>query len=201
MAATTRQLKTTSRRARILQENLTAYAFISSGDGADLPLRHFSRSVSPSSSVCTSGVVSPVNMKVLPTSFARSMVWPTCCFSGWRWERSSIAVLRLRQLWISRERGKALSYLIPGLVNAGAVFLFINWATILLPIILDIPQRVRGQERVPGLFVGELLSASFQIPEAAEAGNLFLFGLIAAVVLTAVWCAWSQKAMNGIAFC
>jgi ABC-type sugar transport system permease subunit len=98
----------------------------------------------------------------------------------------AFALLQLRRLWLSGERGKGLTYLIPGVVNAGAILLFINWAAILLPIILDIPNRIRGQERVQGLFLGEL-SASFQVPEALAAGNLFLIGLIAAVIVSAFW--------------
>ena len=38
----------------------------------------------------------------------------------------------------------------------GAILTFVNWTAILLPIILNIPQKIRGQERVPGLFVNEL---------------------------------------------
>lgn len=185
MAATTRQSKVTSRRARILQENLTAYAFI-------LPamVLIFLFGIFP---VAFAFFVSLHRWRRLPgeyeglINFVRALDGFAYVLFFWLALGALVfALLRLRQLWISRERGKALTYVLPGLVNAGAIFLFVNWVTILLPIILDIPQRVRGQERVQGLFVSELF-ASFRIPAAAEAGNLFLFGLIAAIILTTLW--------------
>ncbi|MBK8022485.1 MAG: hypothetical protein IPK19_13920 [Chloroflexi bacterium] len=74
----------------------------------------------------------------------------------------------------------------PGVVTGGAILAFVNWSALLLPIILNIPQRIRGQERVPGLFINELF-ASFQMPEAVSAGNLFLAMLVISVALVAAW--------------
>ena len=187
MATTTRQLKPTSRRARILQENLTAYAFI-------LPamVLIFLFGIFP---VAFAFFVSLHRWRRLPDeyegliNFVRALDGFAYVDFFWLALAALVfALLRVRQLWISHERGKALTYLLPGIVNAGAIFLFVRWVTILLPIILDIPQRLRGQERVQGLFVGELF-ASFQTPTAVEAGNLFLAGLIVAIIFCAVW--WS----------
>ncbi|MBA3875279.1 MAG: sugar ABC transporter permease, partial [Anaerolineae bacterium] len=61
-----------------------------------------------------------------------------------------------------------------------------NWVAVLLPIILNIPQRIRGQERVPGLFTGQL-AASFQFPEAIAAGNPFLLATVIAIIISLVW--------------
>jgi len=74
-------------------------------------------------------------------------------------------------------------YLLPGLLNAAAILLFIRWAALLLPVILNIPVRQRGQERVQGLFVNELF-ASFRFPEVADAGNTFLLGAIIALAVS-----------------
>ncbi|MCC6801874.1 MAG: sugar ABC transporter permease, partial [Anaerolineae bacterium] len=91
------------------------------------------------------------------------------------------------RMWTQKtERVHAFSGLIPGALNGAATLLLINWIVILIPIILDIPNRVRGQERVPGLFTGEL-AASFQYPEAATAGSQFLLVGIAALVVSIVW--------------
>lgn len=92
----------------------------------------------------------------------------------------------LYRLW--RDSGserRKLALLIPGVVNAAAILLFVRWFFTALPVVLDIPQRVRGQERVPGLFINELF-ASFQFPEAAAAGNLALVAILAAVAVSLV---------------
>lgn len=185
MAATSPQLRETSRRKRILQENLTAYAFV-------LPatVLIFLFGIFP---VAFAFFVSLHRWRRLPGEYT-GLANYTRALDGFAYVlffwlalgALAFAVLRLRQLWISSERGKALTYVLPGLVNAGAIYLFINWVTILLPIILDIPQRVRGQERVQGLFVSELF-ASFRVPVATDAGNQFLLGLVVAAVLTFVW--------------
>jgi multiple sugar transport system permease protein len=87
------------------------------------------------------------------------------------------AVIAYR-MWREPGGSGRLLFFIPGLVNASAVFLFVRWFFTLLPIVLDIPQRLRGQERVPGLFMNELIT-SFGI--VADDGNLMLLGVIAAV--------------------
>lgn len=90
-----------------------------------------------------------------------------------------------RRLWAQRG-DRSLLYLVPGALNAGALLLFVQWASILLPIILDIPQRLRGQERVQGLFINELI-ASFQVPEAAQPGTTFVIGLLVALGASLLW--------------
>lgn len=69
--------------------------------------------------------------------------------------------------------------LISGVANAAVVLLVGRWFFTLLPVVLNIPVRLRGQERVQGLFLNELF-ASFQYPEVAAAGNLALLALVAA---------------------
>lgn len=92
----------------------------------------------------------------------------------------------LYKLWRQPERLYARSAIIPGILNGSALTLLINWITVLLPIILNIPQRIRGQERVPGLFTGEL-AASFRFPEAIAAGNPLLLAVLAALGASLLW--------------
>lgn len=102
------------------------------------------------------------------------------------------ALLMLRRMWRQKgERGQAFSALLPGVLNSAAFLLLVNWIAIVLPIILDIPQRVRGQERVPGLFVNEFF-ASLQYPEAVSAGNNFLLVAVIALVVNIVWIRWAH---------
>ncbi len=85
------------------------------------------------------------------------------------------------------EPGKRAGFLLvlPGLVNAGAILMFVRWFAVLLPQVLNIPKQVIGQERVPGLFVGKFFE-SFQVPEIADAGNQALIIIIVAIIFTAI---------------
>ncbi|MBL8119112.1 MAG: sugar ABC transporter permease [Anaerolineae bacterium] len=84
------------------------------------------------------------------------------------------------------QRLRTLSTLIPGALNSYSILTLISWIGVLIPLIINIPQRVRGQERVPGLFVNEL-AASFQFPEAVAVGNQFLLAGLAALGLSLAW--------------
>ncbi|MBZ0277162.1 MAG: sugar ABC transporter permease [Anaerolineae bacterium] len=88
----------------------------------------------------------------------------------------------LVRLWRStRENQRGRLALLPGLLSAGAVVLLINWIFTLLPVVLDIPQRIRGQERVQGLFLNEL-RASLQVPQVVDAGNMLLLAAFLALI-------------------
>ena len=100
-----------------------------------------------------------------------------------------------RRLW--QQRGdRSLLFLVPGALNAGALLLFVQWVSILQPIILDIPQRLRGQERVQGLFLNELF-ASFRYPEAVEPANLFLIAGLVALGASVLWLRWIRSEERG----
>ncbi len=94
-------------------------------------------------------------------------------------------IYRMLASTLLRRKFAGLLFLLSGAINAGVILLFLNWFTILLPVVLDIPVRLRGQERVQGLFVNELF-ASFRFPEVVAAGNQFLIGLILAIVVNIV---------------
>ena len=96
------------------------------------------------------------------------------------------SALLLLRFWRERRYGGAWLFVAPAVLNIGALLLFTRWFFMLLPVVLDIPQRVRGQERVPGLFTNELW-ASFRMPEVADAGDLALLSILAAIIASAVF--------------
>ncbi|MBZ0294544.1 MAG: ABC transporter permease subunit [Anaerolineae bacterium] len=93
----------------------------------------------------------------------------------------------LFRLWQrSRSEPKGWLYLLPGLVNATAILLFINWFFILLPLILDAPRRIQGQQRSTELFLSEFF-ASFSFPEVVNAVTPMLIGIVAAVIISVLF--------------
>ena len=108
------------------------------------------------------------------------------------------ALVMLYRLWRdSREAPSERAYLIPGIFNAAAVLLFVRWFFLLLPVVLDIPVRLRGQEVTRDLFVGEFFN-SFQFPEVFEAGNQMLLAIILAVGMSIVFYRLIQSKQWGI---
>jgi ABC-type sugar transport system permease subunit len=107
-----------------------------------------------------------------------------------------VIVLRRMLRQPASERAAALSALVPGAAASAFILALVNWIAILIPIILDIPQRLRGQERVPGLFVGEL-AASFRFPEAASAGAVVLLAGAIALGLALGWQRLVQSPLRG----
>lgn len=95
------------------------------------------------------------------------------------------ALIQARHLWRARA-DRALAYLVPGVLNAAAALLFVRWFATALPPILTIPQRLRGQELVQGIFVRELV-ASLQLPDVVAAWTPFLIVALAALVTSALW--------------
>ena len=175
-----------SRRGRTLQENLTAYLFL-----FPALLLVFVFGIFP---VGFAFFVSLHQWRRFPgeylglSNYVRALDSLAYVLFFWIGVGALIyAAIMLWRMWQQKgERLQAFSSLIPGILNSAAFLLLINWLAITLPIILDIPQRVRGQERVPGLFVNEFF-ASFQYPEAASAGSNFLLVAIIALVVNVVW--------------
>jgi multiple sugar transport system permease protein len=100
------------------------------------------------------------------------------------------AALQLYRQWQQDKRG--LLALLPAAFNATALLLFVDWFARLLTPILNIPQRIRGQEATQGLFISELV-ASFQFPEVASAGSMMLIAILAAAAVSGVWLWWSRQ--------
>ena len=73
-------------------------------------------------------------------------------------------------------------YLIPGFISGISILLIIDWVFKLIPIIMDIPRQVRGQDTSLELFM-EKLNESFIAPDVLQAGNVMLLGLVLAIFL------------------
>lgn len=175
-----------SRRGRVLQESLTAYLFLTPA-----LLLIFLFGIYP---VGFAFFVSVHRWRRFPGDYLGlsnyTQALDSFAYVLFFWLALGILIYGLatvRRLWQAHgERRQALSALLPGIFNALAILGLIDWLTIVLPIILDVPNRVRGQARVPGLFVGEFF-ASFRFPEAASAGNQFLLLAVAALMISLIW--------------
>jgi multiple sugar transport system permease protein len=184
-----------SRWARILRENLTAYAFI-------LPAMTllFLFGIFP---VAFSFFVSLHRWRRFPDvylgldQYVRAVDGLAYVIFFWlALGALAYAGIILRGLW--RRRGdRALPYLLPGIVNGAAILLAIRWFSVFLPIVLNIPQRLRGQERVQGLFVRELV-ASFGVPESVEAGSVALIAAVIALVVSVLALRFIRGADRGV---
>ncbi len=168
-----------TRTGRILKENLTAYLFLFPAG-----LLIFLFGIFP---VAFAFFVSLYRWRRFPEeyrgldNYVRSLGSVGYVLFFWLALGALIyAALLLYRLWRARatDGSKPLLAFIPGLFNAGAILLFVRWFFTLLPIVLDIPQRIRGQERVPGLFMNELV-ASFGM--VGGDGNLMLVGVVVAL--------------------
>ncbi|HEX2906752.1 MAG TPA: ABC transporter permease subunit [Phototrophicaceae bacterium] len=183
MAAVSR---TMSRRRRILMENLTAYAFLFPAG-----LLIFLFGIFP---VAFAFFVSLHRWRRFPDEYiglgnyerALGDFTYLLFFYGALLALAGGLVLlwRLfRQTALTPGQRVGLSIFVPGIVNAGAVMLVVNWFFTLLPVVLNIPVRLRGQERVQGLFLNELF-ASFQYPDVVAAGTPSLLALILGIAVS-----------------
>jgi multiple sugar transport system permease protein len=91
----------------------------------------------------------------------------------------------LRDALRQSDQQSSVGYLLPGALNAAAILLFLRWSAMFLPVILNIPRRILGQERTQGLFINELF-ASFRVPEVAEAGSQMLLIAVIAILFSIV---------------
>src|SRR5690606_22489614 len=107
------------------------------------------------------------------------------------------ALVLLVQFWKStRGQSRSLALLLPGIANGIAILLVVRWFFTALPVVLDIPQRLLGQERVPGIFISELV-ASFQMPEVVAAANLALLMTVAGAALSYLLSRWLRVGEAG----
>lgn len=97
------------------------------------------------------------------------------------------SIYGLWHIWkTSRGERQALAHLVPGALAAAALFAVLNWFFALLPVILNVPQRLRGQQITQQLFVQEFF-ASFQFPEVLAANSLMLLSLVVTIVVAAIF--------------
>jgi multiple sugar transport system permease protein len=190
--------RTTSRRQRILLENLTAYAFLSP---ALILILVFG--VLP---VVFAFYVSLHQWRRFPGEYRGLDNYvqglDEFAYVLFFFLAAGLIGYGLYTLWqlVARTQGVRLrGWACTALLPAGgftlALYTGLAWINVLLPIVLNIPQRIRGQERVPGLFMNELV-ASFQMPDAYPLGNAFLACLVGAIALAAGWYALAQRALG-----
>lgn len=84
----------------------------------------------------------------------------------------------------SHERDwRGLAYVVPGIFNGAAVLSVVNWFFILLPIILNVPQRLRGQAVTRDSFITAFFE-SFRDPIALAAADTMWLAVIAALLVS-----------------
>ncbi len=76
-------------------------------------------------------------------------------------------------------------WLVPGAATSVGMVLFARFFFLLLPEVLDIANKVRGQERTAELF-NQLLGEAWRNPAVQDARNLALLALLAGVLLAAL---------------
>lgn len=89
---------------------------------------------------------------------------------------------RLIKAWQNRDSQQDVMYTFPGALDGIVALLTIDWVFKLIPIIMEIPRQVRGQDTTLELFM-EKLSESFLMPEVLQAGNLMLLGFVVAIAV------------------
>ncbi len=78
---------------------------------------------------------------------------------------------------------KSLVMIVPGIALTAFAFTFINWFFAVIPVIFDVPVRLRGQELSRQIFVGEFFN-SFTFPQVTTAANWMYLALAITLILT-----------------
>ena len=90
-------------------------------------------------------------------------------------------LLTLWRLWrASRDERRVLAWTLPGILSAAALLTTVNWFFRLLPVVLNVPVRLRGQEVTRERFISEFI-ASFRFPQVLEAAELAWLTLLPAL--------------------
>lgn len=191
-------------RRRVITENLTAYAFL-------LPaaLLIFTFEFFP---VSFAFFVSLHKWRRFPDEFEGLDTYYEAlggfAFVVFFWLAIGLIVLGL---WNSRtffkkasQDRKGLVFIVPGVALGIAFLSVLNWVFVLLPLIMDVVRRLRGQATTNATFVAEFFN-SFTFPQAVEASNAMLLLLLVAVSLTAGFVRlvkgvrWEQYILRAIA--
>ena len=171
----------TVRRRRVLLENLTAWLFLAPA-GAII----FLFGIFP---VTFAFFVSLHRWRRFPDDFRGldSYVKAMGNFGYVVFFWLSLALLLLAaytfwRLWRDcRDAPGRAGWILPGVAGAGALIALFNWFFTLLPVVLNVPVRLRGQEMTRDLFIGEFF-ASFRF-EAVLAAADVLWTLLLLFVL------------------
>jgi ABC-type sugar transport system permease subunit len=182
-ASTVLQRVVAPRRWRVIRENLTAYAFL-----APAGTIIFLFGVFP---VLFAFFVSLHRWRRFPgdyrglDSYVKAL--GDLAYVVFFWLALGILLASVYWLWRlwreSRDERQALLYLVPGALAAAGILAFTNWFFVLLPVVLDVPNRLRGQTVVEGAFVNEFF-ASFSFPQVLAANDEML--VVLAVTLASL---------------
>jgi multiple sugar transport system permease protein len=189
MAVATRQRSLfNSRRGRIIKENLTAYAFL-----APALILVFVFGLFP---VAFAFFVSLHRWRRFPDAFIgvgnfeRTLGNLSYVLLFWLAVGALFAALIVvRRMWQRRrEDPRAFLFAIPGLAAAALTAAVTYWFFTLLPVILDIPQRLRTVAATRDTFINEMI-ASFSAESVLPAANLLLVLLpvTLAVIVGFMW--------------
>lgn len=89
-------------------------------------------------------------------------------------------------------------FAIPSAVYAAAVIAFVRWGFLLLPEVLDIADKIRGQDKTRQLFV-DLLGDAFNAESVQPAWQIFI-GLLLASILLAILFNWFIRTSNNTGY-
>jgi multiple sugar transport system permease protein len=175
-----------TRRGRILIENLTAYLFL-----APASLIIFTFSIFP---VAFAFFVSLHRWRRFPGDWRGLDNYQKAigdfAYVLFFWIAIAAILFGLftlyRFLRDSKSERKGLLYIVPGISIMIAVGTFIFWLFNLLPVVMDIPQRIRGMEVNQQVFLGEFAN-SFSFPQVTTAANLMFPTIAGAILLSIVW--------------
>ncbi|GAB4524684.1 MAG: hypothetical protein OHK0046_39730 [Anaerolineae bacterium] len=185
-----------SRRGRILLENITAYLFL-----APAGLLIFIFGIFP---VGFAFFVSLHRWRRFPEENRGLDTYVDAlgnlAYVLFFWIAIGLLVYGLISLWHlyreAREDWRGLLYIVPAAASTALVLAFTNWFFILLPVVLDVPRRLRGERIEEGTFVNEFL-ASFRFPNVLAAADTFWLTLLVAVVLTGAFVALIRTPRRG----
>lgn len=174
-----------SRRGRTLLENLTAYAFLTPAI-----LIIFTFGIFP---VAFAFFVSLHRWRRFPEGFRGLDNYVKAlgdfAYILFFWLAIAAMVYGLYTVWRLWREAKekqelsGITYIIPGTALTLATVAFINWFFTLIPVIFDIPVRLRGQELSREIFVGEFFN-SFGFEQVVNAANWMILGIVVAIILS-----------------
>ncbi len=180
----------TSRRGRILQENLTAYLFLF-----------------PASILIFLFGIFPVGFALYVSLHKWQLVRgkfrgmgnytkaiDTFAYVSAFWLAIGalvVGIITLRKvIRTARERGENPAlWLLPAAVTTAGVFLFVRFTVFLLPEVLDVGEKLRRQVRTQELIM-QLFGDTFQVPAVAEA--MWLAIIVLAVGIALAWIVYRE---------